>query len=492
MLTYSINTGTVTESTNLGTLNDILSSISDNAQKAITPRDLRNVAFTLWNNAGLFKTTGVSSSNVEYIGMDYTQTGLQLKQKTFFGKRQVGGLDIMNDDLLNSNTDIFIYNNKSDLVSQDITRMTFLSGSQSSLFTTSPYIESLYVTDVVPYIDFNINNDSGNINITSADKHVNINGLLFPTVLESASASNGYLLKYLNDGTQSYIKLLPSETLETNLIYSSATVSIIGNPITMNGKDVNFSNINPMLITVGGLSSGTTFSNVAVVDLLNSLLYPYVLPTGNMTLNASALADSIFNNNTNNVYAEVGGLITLNYVYNIQKGSNNLASIITSPGGTQPPNLLRLSGTSSISVPGITSSTTIYTIGFTDGTQSAFATSSLTYVYPYFWGLTQGTIDFNIVDAFSQMNKVTKTKSDTTVNLSGDEVRIYFACPSSYGDITQIIDGETGWNFISSFSKIYSGSLTSSSPFWSTNYDVYQYTAGGGITTVNSSWTFKH
>jgi hypothetical protein len=260
----------------------------------------------------------------------------------------------------------------------------------------------------------------------------------------------------------------------------------------MNGKDVNFSNINPMLITVGGLSSGTTFSNVAVVDLLNSLLYPYVLPTGNMTLNASALADSIFNNNTNNVYAEVGGLITLNYVYNIQKGSNNLASIITSPGGTQPPNLLRLSGTSSISVPGITSSTTIYTIGFTDGTQSAFATSSLTYVYPYFWGLTQGTIDFNIVDAFSQMNKVTKTKSDTTVNLSGDEVRIYFACPSSYGDITQIIDGETGWNFISSFSKIYSGSLTSSSPFWSTNYDVYQYTAGGGITTVNSSWTFKH
>lgn len=493
MLTYSINNGTVTEATNLGTLNDILTALADNTTQSISPRDVRNAIFSLWNNAGLFKSTGVSSSNVEYIGLDHTQTGTQLKQKIFFGKRQVSGLDIMNDDLLNNDSDIFIYNNKGDLVSQDITRVSFLAGSQSSLFNLSPYIESTYVSDITPYIDFNISNETGNINIISADKYVSINGLLFPTVSEAATASNGYVLKYVNDGTQSYVKLLPPETLETNLIYSSGTVSIIGSPVMINGKDTNFSNSNPMMINVGGLVAGTTFSSVAVVDLLNSLLYPYVLPSVEVILSASSSSiNSIYNNNTTDVYAELGNLSSLRYIYDIEKGSNNLTSVFTSPGGSQPPNLLRLSGTSSISAPGITSSTTIYTIGVTDGTQSVFATCSLTYVYPYFWGLTQGSIDFNTVGYFSQMNKIAKPKSDTTVTLSGDNVRIYFACPSSYGNITQIIDNETGWNFVSSFTKIYSGSLTSSSPVWTTNYDVYQYTAGGGTTTVNSSWTFKH
>lgn len=491
MLTYSINNGTVTESSNLGTIDEILNSLADNTTQSISPRDIRNAIFSLWNNAGLFKTTGISASSINYIGFDYTQTGIDLKQKLYIGKRRVSGSDIMTDDLLNNDTDIFFYNNKDDISSQNITKISFLSGTDSNLFNVAPYIESSYISSTSSYIDFNLKNNSGNINITSENKRVSINGLLFPTVAEGASASNGYILKYFNDGTQSYIKLLPSETIETNLIYSIGTVSISGSIVTINGKDVNFSNSNPMLINVGGLNIGTTFSNVAVVDLLESLLYPYVSPHGSMILSASSsYVNSTYNNLTSDIYAEVGSLSTLSYIYNIEEGSNDILSILVSPGGTQPPTLSRFFGTSSISVPATPSN--IYTITFTDGTQSVSATSSLTYVYPYFWGLTQGTIDFNSFGYFSQMNKITKPKSDTTINLYGDNVGIYFAFPTIYGDINKIIDNDTGWNFTSSFTKIYSGSLTSSSPYWSTNYDVYQYSSGGGKTTVNSSWTFKH
>jgi hypothetical protein len=81
---------------------------------------------------------------------------------------------------------------------------------------------------------------------------------------------------------------------------------------------------------------------------------------------------------------------------------------------------------------------------------------------------------------------------DISQTLVGDNCYIYFLYPSSYGNLTAIVDENTGWNFISSFTKIYNGiSLTSSSPSWSTNYNVYSYTSGYGRTTVNGTWTFK-
>ncbi len=485
MLTYSINIGTVTESSNLATLDSLLNSLADNSNSGITPKDIRNVAFTLWNNAGLFKSTGISSSNTEYIGFDYQQTGTNLKQKIFLGKRKIDGGDIINDDLLNGDSDILIFNNKPDNLSQDSTKISILSGSVSSLYTSAPYLESKLISE--QYIDLNITNQTGNINIVSQDNHVNINGLLFPTQLESAAGTDGHVLKYLNDGTYSYMKLQPLGTVELNNIYSSATVSISGNPVLINGENTKYNNTSPMLIDVGGLLPGTTFENKTALEILNSLLYPNVPATATLTLDGDY---NILYNNTNNIYAEYDSITSLTYNYNIVEKSYPITSILSSPGGTNPPAVGNLIGNSVISIP---STNQVFTMSFVDSNSNVVSvTSSLTYIYPYFYAAAPFTIDFNN-DPISSLSKEIKPKSDISVNLSGTNVNIYFACPSSYGNITQIIDENLGWNFISSFTKIHSAiSITSSSPAWAATYDVYQYTAGGGITDVNSTWTFKH
>ena len=224
-----------------------------------------------------------------------------------------------------------------------------------SLYEKSPYFESTYVSSGTPYVDFNIKNEDGNINIIRENKSVSINGLILPTISEGLSASNGDILTFINDGTQSYLKLQTPGFFETDVIYSSGTVSIIGSAVLINGENVNFSNSNPMLINVGGLNIGTTFSNISTNSLLNALLYPYVSPTGSMAFNAvSSVSNSLYGNGTNDVYAEFGSISTLNYSYNLQSGSLPIVSVV-SPGGTQPPLTSRLVGTSSISVP--TSST---------------------------------------------------------------------------------------------------------------------------------------
>ena len=135
-----------------------------------------------------------------------------------------------------------------------------------------------------------------------------------------------------------------------------------------------------------------------------------------------------------------------------------------------------------------------YAIQVSDGINSPIATADVSFIYPFFWGVTTSNINFTATGATSLLNKLVKPKSDITLTLSGDRSHIYFMCPTLYGDLVEIIDESIGWNFISSFTKIHSSiSITNLSPFWSgALYDVYSYTSGSGLTTVDSEWTFKY
>ena len=489
MLTYSINVGTITETNNLSGITEVLSEIPDNTSQLVTPKDIRDAIYTSWTH-NVFKPTTITSSSVEYIGIDSSQAGINLKEKIFIGKRNLSGSDIMSDLLLNSDTDIFIYNTKQDIDNQ-YTKISLLSGSDNSLYVNSPYIQSEYVIGTSSnYLDLNITNPSGFVNI-SASQSVSVNGLIFPSVNDVANSTDGYTLKYYNVSGQYYLKLQPSGTSNIDTIYSTGTVSITGSPVIINGSNIQLTNSKKVPYTIGGILSGTTFSNANITDVLNKLFYPYVPLSEVISLSASSIS-SIVNNNTSNIVVETNSVSSLVYYYNITNGTYPLQSVLTSPGGTLPPTPSRLTGTSSISVPG---SSQVYTIQITDGTQSVTATSSISFVNPYFYGVTNNIIDFSTIGYFNQLNKYVKSKSDTTVSLVGDNVYIYFLYPSSYGDITSIIDTSDGlnFNFITSFSKIYSGiSLTSSTPSWSNTYNIYKYVSGTGKTTVNSNWTFKH
>lgn len=486
MGTYSINIGTVTESTSLGSINDVLNQLPDNTTHLVSPKDVRDAIYTSWTT-NIFKPTTVTSSTVEYIGVDSSQTGVNLKEKIYLGKRRLLGNDIMNNTLLTSDSDVFIYNTKIDSGSQN-TKMSFLSGASFSFFDVSPYLESSYVIGATSnYLDFNVINPSGDVNIQSSSKNVNVNGLIFPTISQNAAATNGYVLKY-NNGALEW-NAVGSANLNT--MYSGLTVSITGNPVLINGNNMEYTNSNPILQTLGGAIIGMTFSNVSLINILNTILYPYLSIDISFVLSGtSVISGSINGSETSNILVEYGALTTLNYKYTIIKKSLPITSILSSPGGTFPPLLTRLSATSSIPSLPVTSQS--YTLSVTDGTTSVSPTASVTFIYPYFYSVTTSSINFDSVSP-SIFIKVLSEKANVSVPLSGTNSHIYFLYPNSYGDLSHIVDTSTGWDFISSFTKIQSGiSLTSSSPYWSGSYNVYSYTSGNGLTTVNSTWTFKY
>jgi hypothetical protein len=497
MLTYSINTGTTTESKNLATVNDILSQIPDNTTHLIKPSDIRDAIFTAWNSAGVFKPTTIPTSDIEYIGIDSTLGGDSLKEKILLGKRQFGGDDILTDNILNSDSDILFYNTKSDSSDQSFTRLSILAGTNSSLYESAPYIES---TTVGGGTDLSLVDTNGNINLIAgtagdSDKYVTINDIFYPSRYQNSLASNGQVLEYYNG------QMIWSNSGSTNIdtFSSSGTFSIYGSPILLNGSPTTYTNATPTSATVGGIASGTTFSNVALVDMFTALLYPYVAPSVSITLTAVS-SPSVVNNSTSYVIAEYNSISSLTYNYNITKKSKNLTYIYSPTsadswkGGT-PPLLLgptRLSGSSimgTASYSGLASYS--YSLSVTDGSATSSTTAQLKYVYPYFYGVSSTPLtSFNPINTLG-LTKIIQEVGTTSVLLSGSNVKIYFMYPSSYADLSSIKDTSTGYDYISSFTKT-TITVGSSGPLWTQSYKLYTYTAGGGYTTVSSTFTFKH
>lgn len=160
-MTYSTNFGNpLIEATNYNSLQNILENLPDNTGQLISPRDVRDAVFTTWEK-GIFKTIELGAET--YIGTDNGGTISNYRYKMFLGKKQLqSGNDVLNNTtLLNSDTDIFIYNNKSDSnLSQQDTKVSFLAGDDFSIFTDAPYIESTKITGTPNRIDLNLTNPS--------------------------------------------------------------------------------------------------------------------------------------------------------------------------------------------------------------------------------------------------------------------------------------------------------------------------------------------
>ena len=167
MVTYSINNGTSTETMTYNIigataidLSPILNILKDNTDKEVNPKDIRDAVLTSFSNSA-FKQTLASQSTISYIGVDTLNPDYlskDVKRKIYFGKRSFLQTDIMTSGLLNSDTDIFIYNTKRDTVSNYQTKINILSGTNSSLYTSSPYLRSQVVTNVNPSLSLDIIN----------------------------------------------------------------------------------------------------------------------------------------------------------------------------------------------------------------------------------------------------------------------------------------------------------------------------------------------
>jgi hypothetical protein len=468
--TYSIQVGTIIESSRKTDVFNVLQSIPNNTQKLIKPRDVRDAFLTTWSNSVFKITTPSTLSNFEYIGLDSGDPdNRDIKNKILLGKRSFGNLDIMNNNLLSSDTDIFFYNTKSDSNPQNSTKISILAGTNSSLFLNSPYIESFATAST---IQLNIKNPApGNasINLLSQNGRVSINGISFPTVSETqANIQSGKILKYSGNYPNGTL-IWDDPTLTITDIGSSTSVTnIFGSPsVYLNGYSLEFIDSRTVPETLGGVTQGSSFAtqsflgqNWPLSEVIRNILYPDIEPLLNL---------DITNQLTGTIFAEAGKTTTFNVNYTIttfsRESSEDIRDIIIKEGSNDV--LLNPLGISFIANPGSsTQSSLTYSITpnnnnetvrtFTLGTtrdnitpisslQPLFTTSiynkinfNVNFIQPAFSGfsntLISGTSSLkSVTDSISKLiEPYPGTNSSYSISSGGDGY-FYFIYPSSYG-----------------------------------------------------------
>jgi hypothetical protein len=321
--TYSINVGTQLEAYRKTDIISVLKDIPDNTHKLISPRDIRDAFLSTWANSPFKQTKNLSGT--EYIGIDSgNPADRDIKQKIFLGKRSYANLDIMTDALLSSNrADIYIYNTKPDsYLTQSSTKVAILAGTNSALYQSAPYIESKIVNNVNHFEFRNPSLSNGPINIYSGTGRVAINGILFPTVAETAAKlPTDIILKYTGSYPNGYLKWGPISFSETNVGAAGLPTNIYGSPVKLNGHSMEFVDSSVVPNTVGGVPAGFSFSsnsyysaitatqqNWPLSEVLRKVLYPYVAPTLSLSL-----TDKV----TGSTYAEANQSIVAKLTYTL-------------------------------------------------------------------------------------------------------------------------------------------------------------------------------
>ena len=529
MSTYSSGYLTPITADKLDGIQSVLTELADNTAHLIVPKNIRDSSYTLWENI-IFKPTTVSG--IEYIGIDK-----DIYEKVYIGNKMVNNAPFMNTNLLNSSTDIFLYNTKTG--SGYNTKISILGGTGSNYDNVylndvvAPYLQSTVVSSVYGnYLNFDIGNKSyvtngltnsgGDINLKSEYGHISLNGIIWPTYVANTDGSSGYssmdgyVLKYRVSGAGPIASWESPST-------QSATASV-----------VLFSDTNPIPLQVGNIQVGETFSNVPLDTMIRRMLYPYIKPTISTSWNYTLV--------------ETGDTVTTGSLilsYTIARSSTYSISNVTGPGlgSLITPGSIGIGITSSQAIPSPVISSTLtgtsykivsYTMSVTDTYPTiATSSSSVKFLLPLYFGtsntysatvLTSGvtsilgtTSTTNPSSIYALENYLTPLLADPAISSSSiynktvtlsthasvglPQKYIYFGYPSDWSPLVQILDGN-GYDTTGSF-KTYSVTINSpySTPRWSSkSYIFYIYVGVGStpqLTTVGTSpgysanWQFK-
>ena len=455
--TYSISVGTPTEALRKQDINSVLLDLPDNTQKLISPKDVRDAFVTTWANSAFKQTIG--QANIEYLGIDSgNPNNRDIKQKIFIGKRNYAGLDIMNNSLLNdTNNDIYIYNTKSDTSLTQSTTIAILAGTNSSLHSYAPYIQS-NVVNSGNALGLNLVNPSqfsGPINVYSNTGRVAINGILFPTVSEtSASASNGRILKYSGTYPNGVLRWAEPTVSIANIGSPGSPTNIYGSPSNVNGHSLEFVDSSPVPSTVGGVVQGSSFSagsyngqNWPLSEVIRKILYPYVPPT---------LSLGVYTNGVN--YFTTGLTYSALFSYSITRYTNNINSynitgttysglsfsgVVGSQLNATFSSNIYSNGNSTIG--GLTQS---YVLSARDNTVlltfSHSATASVRFIHPSFYGfnltkITSNALLGSFVNSSTRLALPYLGSQSTFLSYNGSGY-VYFVVPTIYPVLSKIKD----------------------------------------------------
>ena len=464
LATYSEAIGTTTEAVSKTAILDVLSLLPDNTSKEITPRDVRDAILSTWETSAIRYT---SNGTDAYIGVDRDDVK---DIKLLLGKKEISGSTILSTTLTGSDTDIFLYNFKSDsAVTQDL-KISLLAGSSASFFSLAPYFKSSYVPSFGGYLSLDIVNPSnyGTINIQSGGSaSITINNLDWPSPSYINNVTSNPSSASSSISTDLFLVVRSGNSLELATYQSGGGIlgspgsptSIYGSPVQLNGFDLEYTNPSPTVATFGGIGLGTTFSNVPLSTMITAMLYPNYPPSATITITTPLS----YNNTLERVHVNPG--ITITYTYTLTKLANNITSTnfllfrnsAAVPGTSFPNTTLSGSGLvthtyppSTVNIPGPSfiaadtgKSVFTFSVSPSDGTYSSIASTSFEVVYPYFYGFspipTSNTLTLNNT-VLPSLTKRIDIMGSQSLALSGSGY-LYFIYPSSYGTLSNILDG---------------------------------------------------
>lgn len=437
-MTYSIGTDIESKVINIigATSVDftpLLDKLQDNINGDINPDDIRDTILTL-------------HTNIELKSDSYISMGTYSNTKMYFGKRSYNNIDILDTTLLNSDSDLYFYNIKPDSISNNSTKLSINSDNyiQSRVIqlTQSQSLE----LNIIAKNDINI---SGNVKINNINfPNNNINNLDNKTL-------------FYNNGDLIFEDL--SLSITSSVIGATNTTTEIYGDVLLNGYELSFTEERGCPINIGDIKVGDNFNNESIENVLRRMVYNYLPPDCTLELIAPY----------NNGFVEIGTSPNIKLQYNIIKKSNPLLPTILT---YMQPNVINSVTMSTIGIADavitlpIKNNTNIFNITVNDNITSVSATTSLTGVYPYFYGFSD-LPDINNSE-LTNLSKLIENNGNKELFVygSGD---FYFIQDSNYPILTDIIYNED--SILASFST-YTKTLSSPNGYWyNKEFRVYKY-----------------
>lgn len=504
MMTFSIYQGTNFESDLINIigltcvdLSGVLNPLHDNDNKEIYPKKIRNAILTSCSTSG-FKETSAINSNLTYIGIDILNDNYLIndsKYKLYFGKRMYKDNDIMSFDLLNNDSDIFLYNTKLDNVSNNKTKISILSGTNSNLYRYSPYIQSQSIITSTNSSSFDIINQSNliginsGISINSNNGNVSINNIIFPKISESlgnysgiTGCSNNRVMKWNNN------QIIWDDIVFTEPEYIGSTESqldIYGSVVNVNGYPLDLTDERECTCEIGDINIGTKFNSYPISDILRRIIYPYSPPSCEIRLIGPY----------SNGYVEVGDIPNIELEYTIHKKTNptSVASLYNMIPSSYPSILTSvytsINGISNgVIISPVRNSGTTFSISVSDGIETSSSSVSVHGIYPYFYGFSNLS---NISTyGLSELYKIIEPCDDKFLDITGYG-NLYFIYDYNYPSLNDIYDDQ-GNSIFASFSY-QTMILSSPTGLWSSKkFRVYQYNDIDQIGPPSVIYHFKY
>lgn len=247
----------------------------------------------------------------------------------------------------------------------------------------------------------------------------------------------------------------------------------------------DYTNLNPVPTTVGGVTSGTTFNGMSMSAVFDMLFYPYTQPLSTLT--------------TNNNHREYGSSTNVVLSWSITKKSENIAnakllgtvdinSIAVPNGGSGTYSVVGVA-THSIT-PGV-STVNSFTMSVSDDLGGPYiTTATLTWMNKIYWGVTNNgtasliamsTTDMsNLIKGLTGCyvgsgNELSTTKSKTYTGINAEGGYLIFAWPSNVNNSytpTFNVNGleSTAFTRVKTYPNFV---FTNSNGFSGTNYEVW-------------------